>query len=125
MPERIGNVQSVAISAERQIARICPLKLRRSGGNLSNLGESRSWIDTECTHLIVRPIGDVQARASAIEQRFFTVESSFEMTDDGICTGIDYGTEVPVLIEHNYIRTRINRCIQRRNLHTNGTQPAC
>src|SRR4030095_4519298 len=113
MPKRVCDVKGVAVSAQRQVTRIGPLKLRKAGGDLSNLVERRPRIDAKCAHLVFRSVCNVKTCARGIEQGFLAVEAGFEMTDDGVRSRIDYGAEVSVLIKYNYIRTWINRRIQR------------
>src|SRR5215470_8225183 len=104
MAESVGDIESVTIRAQVEVAWVSSFQFRAASRDLRDLGEFRTGIDPKSAHFILVTIGQVKAGASSVEAGLLRISAHGKVTQDLIGRGIDDSGEVTVLVQNDGVR---------------------
>src|SRR5215207_492127 len=98
MAQRVGGVESFAVSAKIQIARIGPLQIGVSRRHFRDLSKERSRVYSKYVDGVFESISDIKSRTVRIEECLFAIETSLKVAYDRIIRSVDHTGKVGILI---------------------------
>ena len=98
MAQSVRGVESFAIGAEIEIARIGALQIGISRRHFGDLRKERSRIYSNFVNGVFESISDIESRTVRSEECFLPLETSFKVDQDRIIRGVDLTGKVGILI---------------------------